>query len=70
MVVIFFLFALFAGDVEVGAVEGDDVVAAVGAGVVDGFVFAHEDEGDLGGETAQGARVAGEVDEVPGAGVG
>lgn len=34
-------------------VRGYDVVAAVGAGVVDGLVFALEDDGDLGGEAAE-----------------
>lgn len=41
-----FLEALFASGVEVCAVNGYDVVAAVGAGVEDGLVFAHEGEGD------------------------
>jgi hypothetical protein len=64
-----FLEALFAGGVQVGAVDGYDVVAAVGAGVEDGLVFSHEDDGDGGGDAAEGAGVGADVDEVPGAGV-
>ena len=57
---------------QAGALGHDDVVAAVGAGVVDRFVFAHEDDGDLGGEAAEGSGFlrGGEGEEVPGAGVG
>jgi len=41
-----FLEALFARGVNVGAVDGDDVVAAVGGGVEYGLVFAHEGQRD------------------------
>ena len=54
-----FLGALFAGGVELGAVCGDDVVAAVGGGDEDGFVLAHECQG-----------YAADVEVVPGACVG
>jgi hypothetical protein len=56
--------------VEVRAVNGDDVVAAVGRGVEDGLVFAHEGQRDGGGDAPEGTRVGADVDEVPGAGVG
>lgn len=62
--------ALFARDVQVCAVNGYDVVAAVGRGVVDGFVLAHEGQGDGRGDAAEGAGVGANVEEVPGAGVG
>lgn len=39
--------------VQRGAVGHDDVVAAVCGGIVDGFVLAHEDDGDAGGEAAE-----------------
>ena len=62
--------ALFARRVDVGAVDGDDIVAAVGRGVEDGLVLAHEDERDGGGDAAEGTGVGADVDEVPCAGVG
>jgi len=36
------------------AVRYDDVVAAVCGGIEDGFVLSHEEDGDSGGETAEG----------------
>lgn len=65
-----FLGALFAGGVELGAVCGDDIVAAVGGGVEDWFVLAHEGEGYGRGDAAEGAWVAADVEVVPGAGIG
>lgn len=65
-----FLGALFAGGVELGAVCGDDVVAAVGGGVEDGFVLAHECQGYGGSDAAESAWVAADVEVVPGACVG
>lgn len=41
MSVVLFLIHFLAGDVELRTVCYDYVVAAVGGGVVDGFVFAH-----------------------------
>lgn len=70
MVIVLLLLHLLAGDVQVVAADGDDVVAAVGGGVVHGLVLAHEGEGDLGGEAAERAMVGADVDEVPGAIVG
>jgi hypothetical protein len=64
------LCALLARDVDVFAVGGDHVVAAVGGGVEDGLVLAHEGDGYAGGEAAEGAFVAGDVNVVPCAGVG
>lgn len=45
---------LFAGRVQVRAVGHDDVVAAVGRRVPDRLVLAHEQNGDAGGEAAEG----------------
>lgn len=67
--VVFLLEALLARGVEVVAAERDDVVAAVGRGVEDGLVLAHERDGDLGGYAAEGAGVGADVDGVPGAAV-
>lgn len=65
-----FLDLLLAGDVDVAAADGDDVVPAVGGGVVGGFVLAHEGEGDAGGDAAEGLGGGADVEVVPGAGVG
>lgn len=54
MRVVFLLLQFVAGDAEERAGGYDDVVAAVGGGVVDGLVLACEEEGDAGGETAEG----------------
>ena len=70
MTVIQFLRHLLARRANMLAVCGDDVVPAVGARVEDGFVFAHEGEGDAGGDAAEGEGRAGEGEVVPGAGVG
>jgi hypothetical protein len=56
--------------VQLGEPGADDIVAAVGTGVIDRFVLAHECEGDGGGEAAEGAGVGAGVDVVPCAGVG
>lgn len=42
--------------IQLRAVRHHHVVAAVGRGVPDGFVLAHEDHGDAGGEAAEGWR--------------
>ena len=70
MPVVLLLLHLLPRDVYIRAAHRDYVVATVGRGVVDGFVLAHEHEGDLRGDAAEGARIGGEVDEVPGSGVG
>lgn len=57
-----FLETLLSCRVEVCAVDGYDVVAAVGAGVEDGFVFAHEGECNGAGYAAEGAGVRADVD--------
>ena len=56
MPIVLLLPALLAGSVQVRAVGHDDVVAAVGRGIPDGFVLAHEKDGDPRGETAEGGR--------------
>lgn len=71
MPIVFLLLQFLARDVQVRAAGGDDVVAAVGAGVPDRLVLAHEDDGDAGGEAAEGGRIGrGEGDVMPGSGVG
>ena len=52
------------------AADGDDVVAAVGRGVVYRFVLAHQNQCNLRSDATQRPRISGKVDEVPGAGVG
>lgn len=37
-------------------IRGNNVVAAVGRGIVDGFVLAHQSEGDAGSDAAKGER--------------
>lgn len=56
MSIIKFLPTLLACGMEIRAVGYDYVVAAVGRGIPDGFVFAHEENGDAGGEAAEGGR--------------
>ena len=70
MTIIHLLRALLPRDAQISAADRYDVVAAVGRGIVDGFVLAHERDGDGGCEAAEGSRVRGEVYGVPGAGVG
>lgn len=66
MLVVEFLFLFAAGDEDVVAICGDDVVAAVGGGIPDGFVFSLEEDGDAGGEAAEGGGGGGgEGDVVP-----
>ena len=52
---------LFSCGVQIGAVDGYDVVAAVGGGVKDGLVLSHQGEGYGRGYTAQGTRVGTDV---------
>lgn len=68
--VVLLLLHLLAGGVQLRQAGDDDVVAAVGTGVVDGFVLAHEGEGDGGGQAAERAGVGAGVDVVPCARVG
>ena len=70
MRIVLLLLHLLAGGVQLGETRADDVVAAVGTGVVDWFVLAHEGECDGGGQAAEGAGVGAGVDVVPCAGVG
>lgn len=54
---------------QVGAVNGDNIVATVGRRVENGLMFAHKSECDGRSDAAEGAGVGADVDEVPGAGV-
>lgn len=69
MRVVQLLLHLLARDTDALAVGGDDVVAAVGGWVVDGFVFAHQGDGYAGGDAAEGEGGGIDVEEVPGSGV-
>lgn len=57
--------ALLAGCVEVGAVNSDHVVTAVGRGVEDWLVLAHQRQRDGGGDAPEGSWVGADIDEVP-----
>ena len=67
MRVVFLLLHLLARDEQIRAVRGDDVVAAIGGGVPDGLVLAHEQYGDARSEAAErrggGGRERGMVPE-------
>ena len=54
-----------AGDAEVVTADGHDIVAAVRGRVIDGFVLAHESQGNGGGDSTETARVTTDVDVVP-----
>jgi hypothetical protein len=51
--------------VEVVAADGHDVVTAVGRWVPYGFVLAHQEVGDRGGDAAERTRVGADVDVMP-----
>lgn len=69
--VVLLLLQLLSRHVQVRAAGGDNVVAAVGAGIPDRLVLAHEDDGDAGGQAAErGGGGRGEGDVVPGSGIG
>lgn len=70
MRVVLLLLHLLAGGVQLGEAGADDVVTAVGTGVVDRFVLAHECQGDGGGQAAERAWIGAGIDVVPCAGVG
>lgn len=57
--------ALLAGCVQVRAINGHHVVAAVGRGVEDRLVLAHQGQRDGGGNAPEGSRVGANVNEVP-----
>lgn len=63
--VVLFLIAFLACGVYVLAANGDNVVAAVGRGIPNWFVLAHEEHGDRGGDAAEGPLVSADVDVVP-----
>ncbi len=65
-----FLLALFARCVEVRAINGNHVIAAVGRGVENGLMLPHEGEGYRRGHAAKRTWISADVYEVPGAGIG
>jgi len=68
--VVLLLIALLSGGVQVVKTDGNNIVSAVGRGVPDGLVLAHEGDGDLRGDAAEGTGVSAYIDEVPCARVG
>ncbi|GAB1209851.1 hypothetical protein APSETT445_008639 [Aspergillus pseudonomiae] len=68
--VVLLLEALLAGGLQVVTAHSDDIVTAVGGGVIDRLVLAHQEEGDGGSKPAETARVGADVDMVPGPRVG
>ncbi len=71
LLIVQLLLHFLARSIHIGAAGGDDVVSAVGGGVPDWFVLPHKNDGDLGGEAAEGCGAGtGEGDVVPGSGVG
>ena len=71
LLIIQFLLHLLACGVDIRTTSSYNVIATIGGWIPDGFVFAHEDDGDLRGEAAErrGAGV-GEGNMMPGSGVG
>lgn len=67
MAVVLLLLALPPRRPQVVAVGDDHIVAAVSRGVKDGLVFAHQADGDLGGQASEWPRVSGEIEVMPGA---
>lgn len=67
MRVVLLLEPLLARRVQVPAANGDHVVTAIGRWIPYRLVFAHERDGDLRGDAAEGARVGADVYNVPGA---
>ena len=71
MAVVILLLHFLACDEEIVAAGRDNVVSAVGRGIIGRFVLAHEDNGNARGKAAQGRSCGGgEGDMVPGAGIG
>ena len=70
MAVVLLLIALLSGSVQVVKTDGNNIVSAVGRGVPDGLVLAHEGDGDLRGDAAEGTGVSAYIDEMPCARVG
>lgn len=68
--VVCLLEALLAGGLQVVAASNHNVVTAIGRGLVDRLVLAHQDESNRGGQTAEGTGVSARIDIVPCAGVG
>lgn len=50
---------------KIVAIDRNDVITAIGRRVPDGLVFAHQDDGDSGGEPAKGTGIFPHVDVVP-----
>ncbi|KAH0356891.1 ribosomal protein L13, partial [Aureobasidium melanogenum] len=68
--VVLLLVAFLSGGVQIVQTNGDNVVSAVGRGVPDRLVLAHEGNGNLRSDATKGTRVSTDVNEVPCARVG
>ena len=60
-----FLKSLLAGCVKIDTVGGHHVVTAVGRGVENGLVLAHEDQRNRGGDAPEGSRIGADINVVP-----
>lgn len=70
MAVVLLLVAFLSGGVQIVQTNGDNVVSAVGRGVPDRLVLAHEGNGNLRSDATKGTRVSANINEVPCARVG
>ncbi len=63
VVVLLVLATVFAGHFDLGGVDNDDIITGIDVGGVGGLVLAHQDDSDLGSQTAK--RDVRGVDDVP-----
>ncbi len=71
LLIVELLLHFLACGVDICAASSNNIVSAVGRGVPDGLVLAHQNDGDLGGEPTQGGCAGfGERDVMPGSRVG
>lgn len=63
VVVLLVLAAVFAGEFDFGSIDDDDVVTGIDVRGVGGLVLAHQDDSDLGSQTAK--RDVRGIDDVP-----
>ena len=65
MRVILFLKPFLPSGADVMTASCNNVVTTISRGIPDGFVFAHEEDCDRGGDATKGAWVSADVDIVP-----
>ena len=67
LLIVKLLLHFLARDADICAASSNNIVSAVGRGVPDGLVLAHQNDGDLRGEPTQGGCAGfGERDVMPG----